>query len=93
MIYMFNDMLTRYLTDILNEVLTLANENPSDARRNPESYVYFIAHMFHLRGEEDGGEPWSIQHHWDFKINEEKLFWQPSPRRGAWKEVYSRTLE
>lgn len=48
------------------ECLNLANSNPADARVNPENYVFFIAHMYHMRGEPDDDQPWSIQKQWDF---------------------------
>ncbi|KAK8122175.1 hypothetical protein PG984_010845 [Apiospora sp. TS-2023a] len=47
--------------------LSLANSQPGMAQVNPENYIFFIAHMYHLRGE-DGNEPWSIPTQWDFKI-------------------------
>ncbi|KAK4038077.1 hypothetical protein C8A01DRAFT_48254 [Parachaetomium inaequale] len=48
------------------DCLRLAGRNPSAARKNPENYVFFIAHMYHMRGGEDGDEPWSIRTQWDF---------------------------
>lgn len=70
----FNDMLTRDLTDTLWDNLDLSGRKPSDARKNPESYVFFITHMFHLRGIADGEEPWSIKKNWNFKLDLPGLF-------------------
>jgi len=74
MIYIFNDILTRDLIDTVFDVLDLASVQPSSAQLNPESYVFFIAHMFHLFGVAEGEEPWSIQKHWTFEVDPEKLF-------------------
>jgi hypothetical protein len=73
MIYMFIDMLTRDLTDGLWDIFDLGIQ-PSKAQKNPESYVFFIAHMFHLGGIADGDEPWSIKKNWDFKLDLPRLF-------------------
>ncbi|KAL7943681.1 hypothetical protein V8C42DRAFT_358930 [Trichoderma barbatum] len=35
------------------------------ARQNPENYVFFVAHMFHLYGQPDEG----INANWDFKVS------------------------
>ncbi|KAL2872835.1 uncharacterized protein BJX67DRAFT_20775 [Aspergillus lucknowensis] len=48
--------------------LNLANSAASSAQANPENYVFFIAHMYHMRGDADGNEPWSIPTHWDFEL-------------------------
>ncbi len=52
------------LVDDIGSCLNLAGE-PS--RKNPETYVFFIAHMYHMRGADEGNEPWSIPTNWDFK--------------------------
>lgn len=33
---------------------------PGTAQETPEIFIFFIAHMFHMLGEEDGNEPWSV---------------------------------
>ncbi|KAL2802027.1 hypothetical protein BJX63DRAFT_438263 [Aspergillus granulosus] len=48
--------------------LGLATTDPESAQANPENYVFFIAHMYHMFGDEDGDEPWSIHMRWDFKL-------------------------
>jgi hypothetical protein len=42
--------------------------NAATKRKNPENYVFFIAHMNHLFGEPDGNQPWSIGRNWDFAV-------------------------
>jgi hypothetical protein len=48
--------------------LNLASADPGSARLNPENYVFFIAHMYHMFGAEEGNEPWSIHTQWNFEI-------------------------
>ncbi|GAW12855.1 hypothetical protein ANO14919_022260 [Xylariales sp. No.14919] len=48
--------------------INIVNSDVTRARRNPENYIFFIAHMFHMRGEEEGEEPWSIHTQWDFQL-------------------------
>ncbi|KAL2150897.1 hypothetical protein VTH82DRAFT_5995 [Thermothelomyces myriococcoides] len=48
--------------------LNLATSDPSSARINPENYVYFIAHMYHLFGTDEDGAPESIPTNWDFQL-------------------------
>ncbi|RWA13178.1 hypothetical protein EKO27_g1887 [Xylaria grammica] len=58
-------------TEELYDIAACINVVSSDvtrARRNPENYIFFIAHMFHMRGEEEGEEPWSIHTQWDFQL-------------------------
>ncbi|KAM7214628.1 hypothetical protein V8F06_010027 [Rhypophila decipiens] len=50
------------------KAINMASGDPGKAQRNPESYVFYIAHMFHLFGKPDGNEPWSIPKNWDFHI-------------------------
>ncbi|KAF9873208.1 hypothetical protein CkaCkLH20_09371 [Colletotrichum karsti] len=45
----------------------LARSNPNEAEINPENYVFFIAHMYHLFGVPDANEAWSIPHQWTFR--------------------------
>lgn len=35
--------------------------------RNIESMVFFIVHMMHLMGTDQGNRPGSIPHNWDFE--------------------------
>lgn len=56
------------LADDIATCLNLALTQPETAQTNPENYVFFIAHMFHMRGEDDGDEPWSIPRQWDFRF-------------------------
>jgi hypothetical protein len=73
----------RVLTDNLNEresdsgrdwvddiatCLSLANKNRAAARTNPENFVFFIVHMYHMLGERADGQPWSIDKRWDFEL-------------------------
>lgn len=67
-------MLTSVLADLLWDILYGATSRSSNAQLNPESFVFFIAHMFHLRGIADGDEPWSIKKNWDFKLDLPGLF-------------------
>ncbi|KZL84644.1 hypothetical protein CI238_12874, partial [Colletotrichum incanum] len=46
------------------------NLNAAKSRTNPENYVFFIAHMYHMFGVPDEDEPdapWSIPTQWDFQ--------------------------
>lgn len=36
--------------------------------RNPESYVFFVTHMYYLFGEPDGNSAASIDTNWDFAL-------------------------
>lgn len=56
------------LGDDIAKCLKLALDSPGDAQENPESYVFFIAHMYHLFGNPGGGNPWSIDRPWNFKL-------------------------
>ena len=58
-------ILTAVPADDLAECIKLSN-SPEAAQANPENYVFFIAHMYHLYGEKDGEEPWSIGKNWNF---------------------------
>ncbi|KAK3292139.1 uncharacterized protein B0H64DRAFT_445099 [Chaetomium fimeti] len=49
--------------------LNLATSNVEAARTNPENYVFFIVHMYHLFGKKSGNSPWSISKQWDFKVH------------------------
>lgn len=40
--------------------------NPLRARRNPENYVFFVAHMYHLFG--TPGDTEGIDRQWDFEM-------------------------
>ncbi|TRX94653.1 hypothetical protein FHL15_004425 [Xylaria flabelliformis] len=46
--------------------VTLARAQGERARRNPENYVFFIAHMYHMLGTDEGNVPESIRKNWDF---------------------------
>ncbi|KAK0742157.1 hypothetical protein B0T21DRAFT_124691 [Apiosordaria backusii] len=49
--------------------IDLANRNGAEARQNPESYVFFVAHMYHMLGTPDAEDPdGSINKQWDFKV-------------------------
>ncbi|KAL2788776.1 hypothetical protein BJX66DRAFT_308231 [Aspergillus keveii] len=48
--------------------LNLATTDPVSAQHNPENYVFFIAHMYHMFGVEEGNEPWSIHTQWNFDV-------------------------
>ncbi|KAM7200806.1 hypothetical protein V8F33_003737 [Rhypophila sp. PSN 637] len=50
------------------DVYALGPEPGDKAESNPESYVFFIGHMYHLFGKPDGNQPWSIPKNWDFRI-------------------------
>lgn len=54
--------------DDIASCLRLAQSQPEAARVNPENFIFFIAHMYHLFGQKDGTEPWSIDKNWDFEI-------------------------
>lgn len=61
-------MLTREMPDNIGDCMSL---NAANSRKNPENYVFFIAHMFHMFGEpdeEDPNAPWSIPTQWDFQL-------------------------
>jgi len=60
------------LADGIAQCLKLGGEDAPKARKNIENFVFFIAYMYHLYGEEDGDEPWSIKKHWDFIPEEVK---------------------
>jgi len=61
-------MLTLCREDRIADCLNLANSDFESAQTNPESYVFFIAHMYHMLGAEDGNQPWSIHRNWDFEL-------------------------
>lgn len=56
------------MADALTECIDLAKKNPAKARLNPENYVFFITHMYHLFGEDEGEDPISIPTNWDFRV-------------------------
>ncbi|KAL2867619.1 uncharacterized protein BJX67DRAFT_380966 [Aspergillus lucknowensis] len=58
------------LTSDVNDIGTCLNlaSQPQLAQANPENYVFFISHMYHILGEEDDNEPWSIPTNWDFQL-------------------------
>ena len=53
--------------DDLAECIKLS-KSPEAAQKNPENYTIFIARMYHLYGEKDGEEPWSIGKSRNFEI-------------------------
>ncbi|KAJ3491612.1 hypothetical protein NLG97_g5559 [Lecanicillium saksenae] len=53
-----------------SDAINMANANPEDARRNPESYAFFVAHMYYLYGTNEGNLPESIVRNWDFHLIE-----------------------
>lgn len=48
----------------------MANEKSGRAELNPENYVFFIAHMYHMFGVRDEQHPWSIEKQWDFAFTD-----------------------
>lgn len=58
-------MLTRNFADNLGESLKLSQ---AKQLKNIENYVFFIAHMYHMRGDPDGTFPWSIDKKWNFEM-------------------------
>ncbi|VBB82073.1 Putative protein of unknown function [Podospora comata] len=52
----------------LLDALNLASRRSGLARQNPENYVFFVAHMYHMLGQPEGNEPWSIGGNWDFRV-------------------------
>ncbi|KAF6823627.1 hypothetical protein CMUS01_10598 [Colletotrichum musicola] len=50
------------------DIASCLNLPAVDAQKNPENYIFFIAHMYHLFGESEGTEPWSIDTNWDFAV-------------------------
>ncbi|KAK4173150.1 hypothetical protein QBC36DRAFT_61655 [Triangularia setosa] len=52
----------------LGACIKLAEQQVQNSRKNIENYIFFIAHMYHLYGEADGEEPWSIKKNWNFQI-------------------------
>lgn len=62
-------MLTLELwADDIATCMNLANKEPNTAQANSENYIFFIAHMYHMLGTPDGGEPWFIDKQWDFQF-------------------------
>jgi hypothetical protein len=62
--------LTAVPADDLAQCIDLA-DSAEAAQKNPENYVFFIAHMYHLFGkedEEDPDAPWSIKENWNFEM-------------------------
>ncbi|KAK4164603.1 hypothetical protein QBC43DRAFT_288507 [Cladorrhinum sp. PSN259] len=57
----------------ISDCIKLAKKNPTKAQKNIENYVFFIAHMYHLFGEDEGdNEPVSIKKKWNFEPAEVK---------------------
>ena len=55
--------------DDIAQCIDAAKDNPvKTARRNPENYVFFVAHMYYLFGEPDGDAGTSIDKNWDFEL-------------------------
>ncbi|KAH7311223.1 hypothetical protein B0I35DRAFT_61850 [Stachybotrys elegans] len=48
------------------DIASCINMAASHKRHNPETYVFFIAHMYHMRAIPEDSEPWSIPRNWDF---------------------------
>lgn len=44
----------------------MAQKNQEDALRNPENYVFLVAHFYYLYGVQMGGAVASIDKNWDF---------------------------
>ena len=61
-------MLTHDSADDIASSLDLANSNAANARANPENYVFFIAHMYHMLATDHGNNLWSIPTNWDFSL-------------------------
>jgi len=58
------------------------NQGRARSLINPENYVFFIAHMYHLFGTVEPGEenePWSIATNWDFSL-QNTVFGATRPR-------------
>jgi hypothetical protein len=59
-------------TDDIAECIEFARTNPEvKAQRNPENYVFFVAHMYYLFGEADDG----INTNWDFALVRQGTKW------------------
>ncbi|KAK8064882.1 hypothetical protein PG994_007520 [Apiospora phragmitis] len=56
-----------YLLDGYQETSGCSNFGAADSQRNPENYVFFVAHMYHMYDTKDGDEPWSMSTNWDFE--------------------------
>ncbi|KAI2471680.1 hypothetical protein F4781DRAFT_90224 [Annulohypoxylon bovei var. microspora] len=60
----------------LAKCIEIARTNPVvKAQRNPESYVFFIAHMYYLFGEQEDGTGTSIDTNWDFNLIKQGANW------------------
>ncbi|KAI0865291.1 hypothetical protein F4860DRAFT_509835 [Xylaria cubensis] len=55
--------------------VTLVWAQGETARRNPENYVFFIAHMYHMLGTDEGDVPESIRMNWDFAADGSGQAW------------------
>ncbi|KAK8080202.1 hypothetical protein PG997_008020 [Apiospora hydei] len=53
------------------DIGSCTNLAAGNAQTNPENYVFFIAHMYHMFGQKDNNQPWSITTNWDFEVGRE----------------------